>query len=117
MSESTSDADELPIDREQVPDRWDIMHDPTNADPEAVTLDYRVEGHADPVAAIILQTADTPRGPDEGYAVEVQDKNADGDAMNYLNPLAEWEPHERHDQAVQHLHELAEEYPLPETRE
>ena len=116
---SNSQADDLPIDPDKIPDRWAIHHDyEPITDPEAVILDYgRDENeHGEPTASIILQTANTPRGPEDGYAVEVQDKNADGAAMSYLNPLAVWEPHTDHALAVDQLYRMADEYPLPATR-
>lgn len=115
-----TDADEIPTDADQIPDRWNIMADPTNVgDGENFSLDYgRDDGDSsDPTATIDLQTPATARGPEEGYAVEVQDANADGPIIGYLNPQAVNERFDLLVAALERLHELADHYPLPETRE
>lgn len=120
----TEVGDDVPIDVDEIPDRWEINKIHQNAH-ESVQLDYYTEHGDIPSASILLQTPNTQRGVDMGYSVEVQDANADG-TRHGLHPRAEWIPIWQPPQtdsevacspldiAVRHVHRLAKEYPIEE---
>jgi hypothetical protein len=116
--QADANTDELPIDPEQVPDRWEIVEGEPGYE-RNIALVWRREGALKPASVIEIRTADNRQyaKPFDGFAVVVRDENADGvpdDGM--INAQAEYDEHDNFEAAVGRLYEAAEEYPLPETR-
>lgn len=116
--ENTDTDNGLPIDPKRVPDRWEIVAGDPGYE-RNVALVWKREGALVPASVIEIRTADNRdyAKPINGFAVVVRDENADGvpdDGM--INAQAEYDECDDFEAAVERLYDVAEEYPLPETR-
>jgi len=103
-----------PYDTDQIPDRWQVTHDPRNRHKEDIQLAYNTAKHT-PYAIISIEAINTEG--DYGkttteYFVEAQDKNGNNSPMGTLLPLEYNDSFEDRDRAEEELLRLANEYPL-----
>lgn len=107
-----------PYNVEQIPNWWQITHDPRNRHAGEVQLAYyRDDTNADPDCIIHIERngLDLDTEVDNRYRIEVQDRNADGPSMGTLLPVAINEPYDSQMKVEERLIELAQEYPLSKT--
>jgi len=108
-----------PYNVEQIPNRWQITHNPQNRHAGEIQLAYysgdNEAKHPDCLIDVERNGLQIDDNSKNRYHVEVQDINADGTTMGTPLPVAVKDDYDSQMEVEERLIKLAKEYPLNKT--